>query len=108
MKPPRIGSDVARPSADTVDREARFPGETLQALGDAGLLGLLISVDQGGPGATLFEASQAVMAISRHCASSGLIFAMHLIQVAYLDRHASDEAKKTLLPRGAGRGPAAR
>ena len=94
----RIGADVAGKWAGAVDREARFPGETVDALGSSGLLGALIPIEWGGRGATLPEASQAVSAVSRHCASSGLIFAMHLIQVAYLDRHASEAAKRLLFP----------
>jgi acyl-CoA dehydrogenase len=95
----RIGEDIARKWADDVDRRARFPSETIEALGASGLLGALLPVDHGGPGFTLDEASQAVSAVSRYCGSSGLIFAMHLIQVAYLDRHASDAAKRILFPR---------
>jgi len=95
----RIGEDIAGPSADAVDRDARFPSETMDALAASGLLGAFVPAEWGGPGATLPEASQAVSAISRHCASSGLIFAMHLIQVAYLDRHGSDAAKRILFPR---------
>jgi acyl-CoA dehydrogenase len=95
----RLGGEVAGTWADAVDSEARFPNETVDALGASGLPGALIPAAWGGRGATLSEASQAVSAISRHCASSGLIFAMHLIQVAYLDRHASDAAKSTLFPR---------
>jgi acyl-CoA dehydrogenase len=95
----RIGEDIAGPSADAVDRDARFPSETMDALGASGLLGAFVPAEWGGPGATLPEASRAVSAISRHCASSGLIFAMHLIQVAYLDRHGSDEVKGILFPR---------
>ena len=94
----RIGEDVAGRWADVVDREARFPGETVEALGASGLLGALIPAEWGGPGVTLPQASQAVSAVARRCASSGLIFAMHLIQVAYLDRHASDAAKRVLFP----------
>ena len=95
----RIGEDVAGPWADAVDRDARFPSETMDALGASGLLGAFVPAEWGGPGATLPEASRAVSAISRHCASSGLIFAMHLIQVAYLDRHGSDAVKSSLFPR---------
>ena len=95
----RIGQDIAGPSADAVDRDARFPSETMDALGASGLLGAFVPAEWGGPGATLPEAAQAVSAVSRHSASSGLIFAMHLIQVAYLDRHGSDTAKNVLFPR---------
>jgi acyl-CoA dehydrogenase len=95
----RIGKDIAGPAADAVDREARFPREAMEALGASGLLGAMVPTAWGGPGATLPEASDAVAALSRHCASSGLIFAMHLIQVAYLDRHGSDAAKRVLFPR---------
>jgi acyl-CoA dehydrogenase len=91
--------DVAQKWADDVDVRARFPEETLEALGAAGLLGALIPENRGGPGATLVDASQAVSAIAQYCASSGLIFAMHLIQVAYLERHASAKVQRELYPR---------
>ena len=45
----RIGQDIAGPSADAVDREARFPSETIEALGASGLLGALFLPNGAGP-----------------------------------------------------------
>ena len=61
----RIGEDVAGKWADAVDREARFPAETIDALGASGLLGALIPAEWAERGATLPQASQAVSAVSR-------------------------------------------
>lgn len=83
----RIGAEVAAPAAESVDRLSRFPQETLDALGDAGLLALLVPPDLGGPGGDLRDAMGAVAEIGRHDASAGMILAMHLIQVACLVRH---------------------
>ncbi len=65
----------------------------------AGLLGALIPPEWGGPGATLEDMAAAVCAISEYCASSGLVLAMHSIQVACLVRHGSSAAIEQLAPR---------
>lgn len=97
----RIGEQVARTWADEVDRDARFPAETLAELRSSGLLGALVPPAWGGPGASMTEMSEAVTAIARHCASSGLILAMHQIQIACLVRHATPAALDEVLPRAA-------
>jgi acyl-CoA dehydrogenase len=95
----RIGEDVAGKWADEVDREARFPSETAAEMRAAGLLGALLPPAWGGPGAGLEEMAGAVAAISEFCASSGLMLAMHSIQVACLVRHGSVAALESLAPR---------
>jgi acyl-CoA dehydrogenase len=95
----RIGKEVAGKWADEVDREARFPAETAAELRTSGLLGALVPPAWGGPGASLVEMADVVAAIAEHCASSGLILAMHQIQVACLTRHGTDAARNDLLPR---------
>ena len=45
--------------------------------------------ERGGAGASVLELGQAVAALAEHCASSGLVLAMHGIQVACLVRHAA-------------------
>ena len=46
----KIGAEVAAPNADSVDREARFPTETIDALKKAKMLGCFVSKDLGGYG----------------------------------------------------------
>ncbi len=83
-----IGAEVAAVHAGSVDRDARFPAEAFAALRAQGLLGALVPADCGGAGASLFEVAAACHALARHCASTGMIYAMHQIQVACLVNHA--------------------
>lgn len=83
----RIATDVARPAAPLVDREARFPQETLQALKDEKLLSAAIPREYGGFGCSLSEVSAMCTELGRACASSATVFAMHQIQVACIARH---------------------
>ncbi len=94
----RIGSDVASTWADDVDARARFPGETMDEIRRSGLLATLVPEDAGGAGATLAETSQSVAAISSHCGSSGMILAMHHLQVAAIVRHGSPAMHQRVYP----------
>ncbi|MBK4719663.1 acyl-CoA/acyl-ACP dehydrogenase [Azospirillum sp. YIM DDC1] len=78
---------VAGRHADSVDREARFPAEAFAALKEARLLGLMVPRDFGGGGGGLADAAAVAHALARQCPSTGLIYAMHQIQVACLVRH---------------------
>jgi acyl-CoA dehydrogenase len=82
-----IGEQVAGPNASDVDAVSRFPSETVDALRDAGLFRAMISVDEGGLGASLDDVADAINELGRWCSSSGMILAMHSIQVACLVRH---------------------
>jgi acyl-CoA dehydrogenase len=83
----RIAEDIAGPAAADVDRWARFPEEAFQAIRAEGLLSALVPIELGGSGARLGEVAGTVTSLSRGCSSTGLIFAMHQIQVACLVRH---------------------
>jgi acyl-CoA dehydrogenase len=83
----RIGAEVAGPAADDVDRKARFPIEALEALRSSRLLSVLIPTELGGAGAPVSAVAGAVAALARHCASTGMVYAMHQMQVACLARH---------------------
>ena len=83
----QIGEDVARLHAEDVDRSSRFPAETMEACREAGLLSALVPEDLGGSRASLSEVGESIAAVARHCASSGMVLAMHHLQVACLVRH---------------------
>ena len=82
-----IGQDVVGPAAADVDRQARFPRESIEALRDARMLSAYVPTECGGAGASLAEIAGAVEALGQQCASTAMIFAMHQIQVACLVRH---------------------
>jgi acyl-CoA dehydrogenase len=83
----RIADDVAAPNADAVDREAQFPSATLDALRAEGALAALVPSAQGGLGLRFETIAAATFELGRRCGASGMVFAMHQIQVATLLRH---------------------
>lgn len=98
-----IASAVAAIHADDVDRSARFPVETMDALKEAKVLGALVPEELGGRGASLAEVAAGVQALGRHCASSAMVLAMHHLQVACLVRHGRSDALRTFLAEVADR-----
>jgi acyl-CoA dehydrogenase len=83
----RIAVDIAGPAAADVDKSARFPTEAFDALRGASLLSVLIPRELGGQGATVGQVADITFELGRHCASTGLIYAMHQGQVASVVRH---------------------
>jgi len=82
-----IASQVAAPHADDVDRSARFPSETVEALKQHRLLSAPIPQALGGSGLTMMQLGQLVSALAQACGSSAMVLAMHYIQVACVARH---------------------
>jgi len=83
----RIAAEVAAPSADAVDREARFPHEAVDALREAGALSAFVPAELGGAGASFEAVAEACFELGRRCAATAMVFAMHQIQVACMVRH---------------------
>ena len=73
-----ISRDVLAPNAAAIDTESRFPRENLNALGEAGILGLMVSQDHGGPGADLLTLVLVNEELGRGCASTAMCCHMHL------------------------------
>jgi acyl-CoA dehydrogenase len=82
-----IAREVAARHASEVDVKARFPHETFAALKQARLLSAAVPKDLGGGGADMRELSEICTTVAQGCASSGLVLAMHYIQIACLVRH---------------------
>lgn len=83
-----IAREVAAEHAADVDARARFPQETFDALRDARLLSSAVPVELGGRGAGMVELAEQCAALAEGCGSSGMILAMHHVQIACLARHA--------------------
>jgi acyl-CoA dehydrogenase len=79
--------EIATQNAEDVDRRARFPAEAVDALRAAGALGWCVPPEFGGAGAHIDELADATFELSRRCAATGMVFAMHQIQVACIVRH---------------------
>jgi acyl-CoA dehydrogenase len=78
---------IAAQHAEQVDRQGRMPLETVDALRREGLLGLLVPAQSGGPGRALSQVAALCHALAQSCGASGMIYAMHQIQVACLVVH---------------------
>ncbi len=83
----RIAREIAAPPADEVDRDARFPKETVAALREARALSALLPADLGGLGVSFEAIAAGCQELARACGSSGMVYAMHQIQVAIMLRH---------------------
>jgi acyl-CoA dehydrogenase len=79
---------LAEKHADDTDRNGRFPVEAVNALRAAGALSWMVPEEFGGAGLSLEDVARAVFELSRRCSSTGMIFAMHQIQIACIARHA--------------------
>ncbi|MBS1675920.1 MAG: acyl-CoA/acyl-ACP dehydrogenase [Actinobacteria bacterium] len=88
----RIADEIAAPNAEEVDREARFPAEAIAALREEAALSALVPDDLGGAGASLEAVAGACFELGRRCAATGMVFAMHQIQVACMVDHRGDGA----------------
>ncbi len=83
----RIADDRAAVYADEVDRDARFPTEAVDALRESGALAALVPVRYGGGGVSIRAVASACQQLGRRCSATGMVFAMHQIQVATIVRH---------------------
>ncbi|HTX46909.1 MAG TPA: acyl-CoA dehydrogenase family protein [Solirubrobacteraceae bacterium] len=82
-----IARDVASPTADEVDRQARFPSEAIAALRECSALSALVPPELGGGGVSFQTIAACCLELGRCCGATGMVFAMHQIQVATIVRH---------------------
>jgi acyl-CoA dehydrogenase len=86
----RVADEFAAPNADAVDRDARFPSETIDALRAEGALSAFIPTELGGGGVAFETIAAACFELGRRCGASAMVFAMHQIQVISIARHLDD------------------
>jgi acyl-CoA dehydrogenase len=82
-----IANEVAAKHADDVDKNARFPAESIAALKSVKALSAAIPKDLGGGGLTMRELGAMCSTLAQGCGSSAMVLAMHHIQVACIARH---------------------
>lgn len=83
----RIADEVAGPNATDVDREARFPVESVDALKAEGALSAFVPTELGGGGVSFEALAAACFELGKRCGASAMVFAMHQIQVVTIVRH---------------------
>jgi acyl-CoA dehydrogenase len=84
-----VASSAAAKHASDVDVKARFPREAVDAARDAKLLSAAIPATLGGEGVGMRDLAASCSALAQACGSSGMVLAMHHIQIACIARHGS-------------------
>jgi len=80
----RAIADVVEPGAAEVDATGSFPRKQIDALADAGILGLTVPAGLGGGGAGLREAATVARELGAVCGSTAMIVTMHYAATAAL------------------------
>ncbi|CAA9264117.1 MAG: Acyl-CoA dehydrogenase, Mycobacterial subgroup FadE16 [uncultured Acidimicrobiales bacterium] len=78
-------TDVVAPAAAEIDRTGAYPRPALDALGRAGLLGLISAPEVGGSGEGHRAATAVVQAIAEHCGSTAMVLMMHYAGTAVIE-----------------------
>ena len=86
-----ISARVIAPGAAEHDRAGDWPGSSIKALTDAGLLGLTVPEELGGLGLGPSDFVAAVEELAAACASTAMIFVMHVC--------GAETIKQSALPR---------
>jgi butyryl-CoA dehydrogenase len=87
-----------RPIAEDIDREARFPRETVRRMGELGLMGIAVPEAWGGSGSDTVAYAVALEEVSRACASHGVVMSVN--NSLYCDpvaKYGTDEQKERFL-----------
>jgi len=87
-----------RPIAEAIDREARFPHETVRRMGELGLMGIAVPEAWGGSGGDTVAYALALEEVSRGCASHGVVMTVNnSLYCDPISRYGADEQKRRFL-----------
>ncbi|MCX7664531.1 MAG: acyl-CoA/acyl-ACP dehydrogenase [Gemmataceae bacterium] len=74
----KVATETIRRYASEVDTDGRWPAESIDALKQSKLLGLVVPTEFGGMGAGPSVFAKVTRIIAQECASTGMIFLMHI------------------------------
>jgi len=99
-----IAARVLQPSAAERDKTAQFSTEAVRAMGDAGLLGLLVPADAGGQGLGPRTFADVTAILAEADASVAMVYVMHVMGAAVIAAAPpTDRLRKILSDIAAGR-----
>jgi butyryl-CoA dehydrogenase len=91
------------PIASEIDRDARFPHETVKRMGELGLLGIMVPEAWGGSGADTVSYVVALEEIARACASHAVVMSVNnSLYCDPVDKYGNDEQRARFLTPVAG------
>src|SRR5690349_11143727 len=89
-----IIENVIAPAGTEIDSAGAFPRAALNALGEAGLLGLVSAREMEGLGEGHRAAAYVVERIARSCASTAMVVCMHYAGAAVVEAHGPEAARR--------------
>lgn len=92
----RVIDDVVEPGAVAVDRDGSYPRAQMEALGEAGILGLASSTEVGGAGEGLASAADVVEQLARHCGSTAMVVMMHYSGTAVIEAYGPQDVREAI------------
>lgn len=87
---------IVDPLAVEIDRVGRYPAEAMEALAEAGLLGLVTAAEHGGLGEGHRAATLVVQELARHCGSTAMVLLMHYAAAAVVEAAGPDELRRQI------------
>jgi len=92
----RVATDVVAANATEIDRSGMFPTANIDALREAGFLGLISASAMGGQGHGPRAAAQVVERLARECGSTAMIVCMHYAGTAVVERFGKDDIRREI------------
>src|SRR5579859_2291841 len=92
----RVITETIAPQATEVDQAGAYPRAALEALGKAGLLGLISAKEVGGLGEAHRAATLVVEQIGKYCASTAMIVCMHYAATAVIETYGSRAIREAI------------
>ena len=95
---------TVKPIAADLDKEERFPEETVAQLGELGMLGIPFPEEYGGTGMDNLSYVQCIEELSKVCASTGVTVSAHTSLCAWPIYHfgTEEQKQKYLVPLASG------
>jgi alkylation response protein AidB-like acyl-CoA dehydrogenase len=91
-----VVAEVVGPNAIEVDQNGIFPRAALEALGRAGLLGLVSATEVGGLGQAHRAAALVIERLARECASTAMVTCMHYAGTAVIEKYGPREVREAI------------
>lgn len=95
----RVIDDVVAPNATEIDRTGAFPRANIDALAEAGILGLCSSGEVGGGGEGLRAGAAVVAGLAQACGSTAMVVLMHYSAAAAIEALGPEDVRRAI---GAG------
>jgi alkylation response protein AidB-like acyl-CoA dehydrogenase len=92
----QVIADVVAPAAVEIDQNGTFPRAALDALGAAGLLGLISATEVGGLGQAHRAAALVIERLARECASTAMVLCMHYAGAAVIEAHGPRDTREAI------------